>query len=72
MDLDELRWVLIDELGIEEELIHVDHSKKRLLTNAALLDELKEEIRELFPNIILGIAEEYPTYDKLQTTFIPL
>ena len=72
MDLDELRRTLIDELGIEEELIHVDHSKKRLLTNAALLDELKEEIRELFPDIILGITEEYPTYDKLQTTFIPL
>lgn len=71
-DLDELRWTLIDELEIQEEIIHVDRPKKRLLTNAALLNELKDEIREIFPDVMLGIAEEYPTYDNLQTTFIPL
>ncbi|MFX0122894.1 MAG: 4Fe-4S cluster-binding domain-containing protein [Candidatus Hodarchaeota archaeon] len=72
MDLDELRLILIDELDIEEEILHVDRPKKRLLTNAALLNELKDEIREIFPDAILGIAEEYPTYDNLQTTYIPL
>ncbi|UCG04451.1 MAG: 4Fe-4S cluster-binding domain-containing protein [Candidatus Heimdallarchaeota archaeon] len=71
-DLDELHRTLIDELEIQEEIIHIDHSKNRLLTNAAILDELKDEIRVLFPDVILGIAEEYPTYDNLQTTFIPL
>ena len=64
-DLDELRWTLIEELEIPEELIHVDQQKKRLLTNAALLDELKEEIRDICPDVKLGIVEEYPTYDNL-------
>ena len=72
MDLDELRWTLIDELEIQEEIIHVDRTRRRLLTNAALLNELKDEVRELCPDVKLGIAEEYPTYDNLQTTFIPL
>ncbi|MFX0014658.1 MAG: radical SAM protein [Promethearchaeota archaeon] len=72
VDLDELRQVLIEELEIPGELIHIDDQKKRILTNAAILDELKEEIRELFPDAILGITEEYPSYDNLQTTFIPL
>jgi pyruvate formate-lyase activating enzyme-like uncharacterized protein len=72
MELDELRWTLINELEIPEELIYVDHKKDRLLTNAAVLDELKEEIKEILPEVKLGIVEEYPTYDELQTTFIPL
>lgn len=71
-DLDYLRWTLIEELEIQEDLIHVDPRKKRLLTNAALLDELKNEIKAIFPDVKLGIVEEYPTYDNLQTTFIPL
>ena len=70
--LDELRLTLIDELDIPEELIHVDHNKHRLLTNAAILDEMKEEIRELFFDVRLSIVEEYPTYDSLQTTINPL
>ncbi|MFX0208678.1 MAG: 4Fe-4S cluster-binding domain-containing protein [Candidatus Hodarchaeota archaeon] len=72
MGLNELRRTLIDELDIPEELIYVDHQKDRLLTNAAVLDELKEEIKEILPDAKLGIIEEYPTYDELQTTFIPL
>ena len=67
MGLDELRWALIDELDIPEELIYVDNHKQRLLTNAALLDEMKEEIREINPDVKLGIVEEYPTYDNLLT-----
>ncbi|MFX1507989.1 MAG: radical SAM protein [Promethearchaeota archaeon] len=67
MGLDELRWRLIDEFDIPEELIYVDRYKQRLLTNAALLDEMKEEIKEIWPNVKLGIVEEYPTYDNLLT-----
>ncbi|UCG89993.1 MAG: radical SAM protein [Candidatus Heimdallarchaeota archaeon] len=67
IDLNYLRWTLIETLEIHEDLIHVDQQKKRLLTNAALLNELKNEIKAIFPEVTLGIVEEYPTYDNLQT-----
>ena len=71
-DLTHIRRVLLSKFQIPENLISVDLGIKRLLTNAALLDELKEDIKTLFPTVTLGIAEEYPTYDRLQTTWIEL
>ncbi|MHA1969038.1 MAG: hypothetical protein ACW964_14720, partial [Candidatus Hodarchaeales archaeon] len=71
-ELNYIRHILISKLQIPDELIHLDQEKDRLLTNAALLEEMKGTIRMLFPDIILGIAEEYPSHDNLQTTFIPL
>jgi len=72
-DLNHLRRVLIAKFQIPEELISLDRKKQRLLTNAALLSELKDKIKSMgVSDLILGIAEEYPTYDNLQTTFIPL
>lgn len=71
-NLEYIRKSLITNFHIPENLITLDQSKKRLLTNAALLSELKEQMNLIFPNLKLGIAEEYPTYDNLQTTFIPL
>ncbi|MFX1285142.1 MAG: radical SAM protein [Promethearchaeota archaeon] len=67
IDLTRLRWTLIETLEIQEDLIHIDQEKNRLLTNAALLNELKHEIKAIFPDVTLGIVEEYPTYDNLQT-----
>ncbi|UCE14880.1 MAG: hypothetical protein JSV04_06775, partial [Candidatus Heimdallarchaeota archaeon] len=69
-DLNHIRRVLLSRFQIPENLIHVE--KDRLLTNAAILDELKEQIKGLFPDVILGIAEEYPTYDRLRTTWVRL
>lgn len=69
-DLNYIRRMLLSRFQIPENLIHVE--KDRLLTNAAILDELKDDIKSLFPEAILGIAEEYPTYDRLQTTWIQL
>ncbi|MFX0051147.1 MAG: hypothetical protein ACFE8U_07635 [Candidatus Hermodarchaeota archaeon] len=71
-DLNHIRRVLITRFQIPEDLITHDIKRNRLLTNAALLDELKTHIKSLFSDISLGIAEEYPTYDELQTTFINL
>ncbi|MHA1972367.1 MAG: 4Fe-4S cluster-binding domain-containing protein [Candidatus Hodarchaeales archaeon] len=70
--LETIREYMVIELQIPEELVHIDTNKKRLLTNAAILEEIKDELFILFPKIELGISEEYPTYDQLQTTFIPL
>ncbi|NHJ00665.1 MAG: 4Fe-4S cluster-binding domain-containing protein [Candidatus Heimdallarchaeota archaeon] len=71
-DLSLIKEILLNELEIPEELVYIDLVKNRILTNAAILDELKDEIREFLPNINLSIIEEYPTYDNLQTTSIPL
>ncbi len=72
MDLNYIKRVLIDRLEIPEELVYVDLQKSRVLTNAALLNELKDKIKTIFPDISLAIIEEYPTFDNLQTTYIPL
>ena len=71
-DLDEIRKFLVHDLEIPPHLVSIDNVKNRVLTNAAILEELKNEIVSQFPKAKLGIAEEYPSYDNLQTMFIPL
>ena len=69
-DLDEIKRFLVMELDVPENLIYKDTGKDRLLTNAAILEELHDEIKQVFPEAQIGLAEEYPSYDNLQTTFI--
>jgi len=71
-NLKEIKEILITEFEVPEEWVHLDTKKHRILTNAGLLEDLKDELLLSFPNLKLGIAEEYPTYDQLQTTYIPL
>ncbi|MHA1993185.1 MAG: hypothetical protein ACW97Z_01425 [Candidatus Hodarchaeales archaeon] len=70
-DLEEVKRYLVLEADVPANLVHIDHEKKRLLTNAAILEEISQEIISKFPKIIVGMAEEYPSHDNLQTTFIP-
>ena len=70
-DLDEIKQYLVIELDVPADLVHIDVRNNRILTNAAILEEIHEEIKKVFPNIQTGLAEEYPSYDNLQTTFIP-
>jgi pyruvate formate-lyase activating enzyme-like uncharacterized protein len=72
LNLDEIRKFLVYDLEIPPHLVTIDNVKNRILTNAGILEELKDEIVSQFPNTKLGISEEYPSYDNLQTTFIPL
>lgn len=72
LNLDEIRKFLVYDLEIPPHLVTVDNVKNRILTNAGILEELRDEIVSQFPEAKLGIAEEYPSYDNLQTTFIPL
>ncbi|WP_455140118.1 hypothetical protein [Candidatus Hodarchaeum mangrovi] len=71
-NLKEIKETLITEFEVPEEWVHLDSKKHRILTNAGVLEDLKDELLVYFPNLKLGIAEEYPTYDQLQTTYIPL
>ena len=72
INLDEIRKFLIYDLEIPPNLVTIDKVKNRILTNAGILQELKIEIVSQYPGIKLGIAEEYPSYDNLQTTYIPI
>lgn len=71
-NLDKVKEYLVFELDIPAELVYHQKTEKRLLTNAALLEEIKNDLITTFPGIELGIAEEYPTFDNLQTTYISL
>ena len=71
-DLDKIKEYLVLNLDVPAELVHHQKTEKRLLTNAAILEEIKEDLITTFPGIRLGIAEEYPTFDNLQTTYISL
>ncbi len=70
-DLEEVKQFLVFEADVPAYLVHIDYQNNRLLTNAALLEEISENIIAKFPKMQLGMAEEYPSYDNLQTTFIP-
>jgi pyruvate formate-lyase activating enzyme-like uncharacterized protein len=70
-NLEEVKRYLVLDLDVPADLVHIDHENQRLLTNAALLEEITEEIVTKYPKTQLGMAEEYPSYDNLQTTFIP-
>ncbi len=70
--MDKIKEFLVIELDVPAELVYHQKSKKRILTNAAILKELKEELITAFPGVKLGIAEEYPTFDNLRTTYISL
>lgn len=69
-DLDRIKEFLVMELEIPAKLIYKDKNKDRILTNAAILEEIHEEIKQEFSQVQIGLAEEYPSYDNLQTTFI--
>ena len=72
LELEELQKQLIEMFDIPAEMITVDYQKQQLLTSAEFVEECSEDIKEAFPNVVLGIAEEYPTVDRLQTSFIPM
>jgi pyruvate formate-lyase activating enzyme-like uncharacterized protein len=70
-DLEEVKRYLVLEVDVPANLVHIDYENKRLITNAAILEKISQEIISKFPNAQVGMAEEYPSYDRLQTTFIP-
>ncbi len=57
---------LIKEFEIPAKLIETDHKRKRILTTVEIVEELKEELKEM--NAKPAIVEEYPTWDRFQLT----
>ncbi|MBW2985907.1 radical SAM protein [Candidatus Woesearchaeota archaeon] len=52
------------QLSIPAAALHIDSLKPRLLTSIAVVDELKDEIKQL--KLVPAIIEEYPTWDALE------
>lgn len=71
-ELKALREELIEEYDLPPEMVSVDVSKGQLLTTPEFVEEFSQELHQKNPALIVGISEEYPTSDRLQTTFIPL
>ena len=72
LDLEELRSNLIETFDIPNERITIDFKKNQILTEPEFLEEFKQEIKEFFPNVQIGILEESPTSDRIEFSFINL
>jgi pyruvate formate-lyase activating enzyme-like uncharacterized protein len=66
---------LSDEFDVPSEMMNLDDSRMRIEIAPWILDEIADAIkRELvhIENLEMGIAFEYPSWDRLQTMFNPL
>lgn len=72
LELEELKKNLMETFDIPSDKITTDYKKNQLLTEPEFLDEFKEELKEFFPTIQLGILEESPTSDRIEFSFINL
>jgi hypothetical protein len=63
-----VRRRLIKSYQIPKELIVVDRKKHRL----EMAWYVAERLAKLEPGLKFALVEEYPTYDRLETTLVPL
>lgn len=63
-----IRRYLVKKYGIPAELVVVDRDKRRV----ELHWRVAREIAPLEAGLKFALVEEYPTYDRLETTLIPL
>ena len=72
LDLEELRNDLIETFEIPPSRITIDYKKNQLLTEPEFLEEFTEDLKDLYPEIKIGILEESPTSDRIEFSFIEL
>ena len=66
---------LQDEFDVPEDLMNIDETRRRVEVAPWIIEEISEQIKEMLVDIKdveIGIAFEYPTWDRLQTMFNPL
>ncbi|MBD3361253.1 radical SAM protein [Candidatus Woesearchaeota archaeon] len=54
---------LKNRLNVPEKMIELDKIRLRLLTSIAIIDDIKDELKQL--NLVPVIIEEYPTHDAM-------
>ncbi len=66
---------LRDTFDVPSDLMNLDEGRKRIEIAAWILEEIADDVKRLFTydqDLEIGVAFEYPTYDRLQTLFEPL
>ncbi|MGD9394814.1 MAG: radical SAM protein [Candidatus Thorarchaeota archaeon] len=70
-----IHTILQDQFDVPTDLMNIDETRKRVELAPWVVEEISEELREILVEIKdleIGIAFEYPTWDRLQTMFNPL
>ncbi len=73
--LEEIGSILKDEFDVPENLMNLDYSRMRIETAGWILDEISDELRDAVDEgkeLEIGLAFEYPSWDRLQVLFDPL
>ena len=74
-DLESIEYILQDEFDVPSNLMNADTTRMRIEIAPWVLEEIADRLRPLLadePPIEMGIAFEYPSWDRLQTMFDPL
>jgi pyruvate formate-lyase activating enzyme-like uncharacterized protein len=72
-ELESIYQILETQFSVPINLLNLDEERKRIEIAPWVLEEIAETLRLTITNIVeIGIAFEYPTWDRLQTMFNPL
>lgn len=74
-NLESLWNLLLTDFDVPEEMMSVDYGRLRLEIAPWILEEIAQELKRIFTQageLEIGIAYEYPSWDRLQTLFEPL
>ena len=73
--LDTIQRILTSEFEVPARLMNVDTVRMRVEIAPWVLEQIADELKRLLPQGVtleIGIALEYPSWDRLQTMFSPL
>jgi pyruvate formate-lyase activating enzyme-like uncharacterized protein len=73
--LESLQDTLESQFDVPSNLVNLDKARMRIEIAPWILGEIAGELRKILdpnPEIEMGIAFEYPSWDRLQTLFNPL
>ena len=73
--LEEIHTTLQDQFDVPTDLMNIDETRNRVEVAPWVIEEISGQLKESLADINdleMGIAFEYPTWDRLQTLFNPL
>ncbi len=74
-ELNKIYNFLSTEFDVPDDLMNIDLARKRVEIAPWIIDEIADDLRKIIGSQIhveMGIAVEYPSWDRLQTMFDPL
>jgi pyruvate formate-lyase activating enzyme-like uncharacterized protein len=75
VQLEVIHTTLQDQFDVPTDLMNIDETRNRVEVAPWVIEEISEQLKESLTDINgleIGIAFEYPTWDRLQTLFNPL